>query len=73
MLLRDFSFLSIRFESVIIYRIDNGLVLPDPFLLTTGIYDADPWLSLPYGIEVEYLLVEERSTGGRPYVFIYTF
>jgi hypothetical protein len=51
-LLNDFNFISIRFGSVIISRIDNGFALPEPLRLTTGIYEADPWLSLPYGIDV---------------------
>lgn len=53
--------------------IEIGFVLPEPFLLTTGIYDADPWLNLPSGIDVEYLLFDESSTGGRPSVFICSF
>ena len=62
-----------REELVIISRIDNGLALPDPFLLTTGIYDAEPWVSRPYGIDVEYRLFDDNSTGGNPSEFISQF
>lgn len=65
--------MSIKDGSVIISRIDSGLALPDPFRLTTGISDAEPWLSFPSGIDVEYRLFEDNRTGGRPYEFICSF
>lgn len=74
-MLNDFNFISIKLESVIISRIDIGFgfALPEPFRLTTGIYDADPWLSLPSGIEVEYLLPADKRIGGSPSEFISQF
>lgn len=65
--------MSIKDGSVMISLIDRGLDLPDPFRLTTGIYEAVPWLSFPSGIDVEYLLFDDSRTGGSPSEFIFQF
>lgn len=69
-LLNDFNFISISEGSVMISLIESGLDLPEPLRLTTGISDAVPWLNLPYGIDVEYLLFADNKTGGSPSEFM---
>ena len=64
--------MSIIDESAISYRIDKG-TFPDPLLPTIGISDGECCVSFPSGIDVIYLLLELRRTGGKSSEFIFPF